>query len=148
VLLALAIIFLIFVFFKYGKKVKDNPTIFTHQTLKDLQALKNKKYIEKDNYRAFYVELIEIMRHFLTKQYHFPADVLLTDDLIAFMKENNTISQKNEAIIEEVFVRGDLVKFAKTFPTVEVMDKDWKDCEKLVKNSIKDIEFENLRKDV
>lgn len=142
------IVFLIFVFRKYGKKVESKPQSLTHKTLLELTNLKNKKYIEKGDFRSFYVELIDIMRGFLSLQYRIPADVLLTDDLIAYMKQNHSISEKNEAIIEEVFLRGDLVKFAKIFPDTATMSADCSACEDLVKASIKDIEFENLRKDV
>lgn len=151
VFLAIAIISLIFVIVmlvKYGRKNKDSPVVATNQTLKELDSLKKKKYIEEGNYRSFYVELIEISRKFITKQYRIPADVLLTDDLIVLMKENNTISQDNEKIVEDVFLRGDLVKFAKTFPDKDVMEKDFAEIRDFVQRSSKDIEFENLRKDV
>lgn len=133
---------------KYGRKSKDSPVVSTNQTLKELDSLKKKKYIEEGNYRSFYVELIDISRKFITKQYRIPADVLLTDDLIVLMKENNTISQDNEKIVEDVFLRGDLVKFAKTFPDKDLMEKDFTEIRDFVKRSSKDIEFENLRKDV
>ncbi|MCX8532873.1 BatD family protein [Chryseobacterium luquanense] len=133
---------------KYGRKSKDSPVVATNQTLKELDSLKKKKYIEDGNYRLFYVELIDISRKFITKQYRIPADVLLTDDLIVLMKENNTISQDNEKIVEDVFLRGDLVKFAKTFPDKDLMEKDFAEIRDFVKRSSKDIEFENLRKDV
>ena len=110
--------------------------------------LEKKKYAEKGNYRMFYVELIDITRAFLVKQYHIPADVLLTDDLIDLMKKNNTISQENERVVEDVFLRGDLVKFAKTFPDKATMEKDLTEITDFVKRSSKDLEFENLRKDV
>lgn len=133
---------------KYGRKSKDSPVVATNQTLKELDLLKKKKYIEEGNYRSFYVELIDISRKFITKQYRIPADVLLTDDLIVLMKENNTISQDNEKIVEDVFLRGDLVKFAKTFPDKDLMEKDFAEIRDFVQRSSKDIEFENLRKDV
>ena len=93
----------------------------------------------------FYVELIDISRHFITKQYKIPADVLLTDDLIDVMKLNNVISSENEKIIENVFQRGDLVKFAKTFPDQPLMQKDFDDVKEFVKRSSKDLEAEQLR---
>lgn len=151
VLVAIAFICLIFVivmFVKYGRRRKSSPIVATNQTLKELDSLKKKKYIEEGNYRSFYVELIDISRKFITKQYRIPADILLTDDLIVLMKENNTISQDNEKIVEDVFLRGDLVKFAKTFPDKEVMEKDFAEIRAFVQRSSKDIEFENLRKDV
>ncbi|WP_288460767.1 BatD family protein [uncultured Chryseobacterium sp.] len=150
ILAAIAVICLIIaviMFIKYGRKPKDSPVVATNQTLKELDSLKKKKYVESGNYRSFYVELIDISRKFIAKQYRVPADVLLTDDLIDVMKKNNTISQENEKIVEDVFLRGDLVKFAKTFPDQVTMEKDFADIRDFVKRSSKDLEFENLRKD-
>jgi hypothetical protein len=147
-LAALALIIAIVMFVKWGRKSKSSPVVATNQTLKELDSLKKKKYIEGGNFRSFYVELIDISRNFITKQYHLPADVLLTDDLIDVMKKNNTISQDNEKVIEDVFLRGDLVKFAKTFPDQDTMEKDFANIRDFVKRSSKDLEFENLRKDV
>lgn len=144
----IALIIAIVMIIKYGRKSKDSPVVATNQTLKELDSLKKKKYVETGNYRSFYVELMEISRNFITKQYRLPADVLLTDDLIDLMKKNNTISQENERVVEEVFLRGDLVKFAKTFPDKDTMEKDLREITDFVKRSSKDLEFENLRKDV
>ena len=96
----------------------------------------------------FYVELIDITRSFLTTQYGVPANVLLTDDLIDHLKQSNTISIENEKVVEDIFLRGDMVKFAKTFPDQPMMEKDFEDIRNFVKRSSKDLEFEKLRKDV
>ncbi|GGG50095.1 hypothetical protein [Epilithonimonas arachidiradicis] len=144
-LIIIAIIVLIIGIVKWGRKRKDSPVVTTNQTLKDLEKLRKKNYIENENFRAFYVELIEITRGFITKQYQIPADVLLTDDLIDYMKNTNAISQENEKIVEDIFLRGDLVKFAKTIPTKEIMSKDFTAIRDFVKRSTKDVEAENLR---
>ena len=144
-LVVLSLIFIIYQIIKYGKKRKNYPQKMTNQTLKDLELLKKKKYMENGDYRSFYVELIDIARNFMTKQYDIPADVLLTDDLIGVMKTNNTISPENEKIIEEIFLRGDLVKFAKTFPDQTMMSSDFEDMKGFVKRSSKDLEAEELR---
>ncbi|WDF48553.1 hypothetical protein PQ459_08745 [Chryseobacterium sp. KACC 21268] len=144
-LLIIAIIVLIYGIIKWGRKRKDSPAVTTNQTLKDLDKLKKKNYIEDQNFRAFYVELIEISRAFITKQYQIPADVLLTDDLIVYMKQTNAISPENEKVVEDIFLRGDLVKFAKTIPNQEIMTKDFAEIRAFVKRSTKDIEAENLR---
>ena len=145
VLILLALIFLIYYFIRYSKRRKNSPVIMTNQTLKDLEALKKKKFIENGDYRSFYVELIDISRKFITKQYRIPADVLLTDDLIEMMKQNNSISPENETIVENIFLRGDLVKFAKTFPDEIAMQKDFDAMKTFVKRSSKDLEIEQLR---
>ena len=149
VLGAFIVIALLFVFlgmFKngvFGKNNKEKPSI--HKTLLDLKNLEKKKYAENGNFRMFYVELIDITRDFLTKQYRIPADVLLTDDLIDLMKKTNRISTENEKVVEEIFLRGDLVKFAKAFPTKELMQKDFGEIYDFVERSTVDIEAEHLR---
>lgn len=145
VLILLALLFIIYQLVRYAKRRKTSPVIMTNQTLKDLENLKKKKFIENGDYRSFYVELIDISRNFITKQYKIPADVLLTDDLIDVMKVNNTISPENEKIVENIFLRGDLVKFAKTFPDQSVMENDFNDMKTFVKRSSKDLEAEQLR---
>lgn len=145
VLIVIALIFIIYQLIKYGKREKSSPIVRTNQTLKQLELLKKKQYIEDGNYRSFYVELLDIARIFITKQYKIPADVLLTDDLIDVIKLNNTISPENEKIIEDIFLRGDLVKFAKVFPDQENMQTDFDQLKTFVKRSSKDLEDEQLR---
>ena len=144
-LILIAIIFLIYMFIKYRKRKNSDPVVMTNQTLKELEQLKKKNYIEDGNYRLFYVELLDISRNFITKQYKIPANVLLTDDLIDIMKLNNTISPENEKIVENIFVRGDLVKFAKVFPDQKNMQDDFDSLKSFVKNSSQDLEVEQLR---
>lgn len=144
--IVIALLFVFLGMFKngvFGKNNKEKPSI--HKTLLDLKNLEKKKYAENGNFRMFYVELIDITREFLTKQYRIPADVLLTDDLIDLMKHTNKISTENEKIVEEIFLRGDLVKFAKTFPTKELMQKDFGEIYDFVERSTVDIEGEHLR---
>lgn len=148
VLILIAAAFIIYQLIKYGKRRKSDPIVMTNQTLKELELLKKKKYIEDGNYRSFYVELLDITRKFITKQYTIPADVLLTDDLIDVMKLNNTIAPENEKIIETIFLRGDLVKFAKVFPDQKDMQSDFDDLKTFVKRSSKDLEIEQLRSGV
>ena len=145
VLIVLALIFAIYKFIRYGKRRKSSPIMMTNQTLKDLENLRKKKFMENGDYRSFYIELIDISRTFITKQYQIPADVLLTDDLIDVMKLNNTISPQNETIVENIFLRGDLVKFAKTFPDQPMMEKDFEDIKSFVRSSSKDLEMDQLR---
>lgn len=144
-LVVIGIIFLIVYYIKYGRKVKDSPKVLTNQTLKELDRLKKKNYIQNGNYRMYYVELIDITREFLTKQYKIPANVLLTDDLIDYIKTSNIISEQNEKVIEDIFQRGDLVKFAKTIPNSDMMEKDFNDIKTMVQRSTKDVEAEQLR---
>ena len=57
VLILLATIFIIYQLIKYGQRKKSDPVVMTNQTLRELDQLKKKNYIENGNYRLFYVEL-------------------------------------------------------------------------------------------
>ena len=124
-LVILGILGFVFLFI-LNRKVKnlrvENPAL---KTLKKLEQLKNKKLIEKSEYRLFYVELIEICRGYLADNKHIPADILLTEDLIDLMKSKHYISDEEIEVFEKVLTRGDLVKFAKTIPEKNTMESDF-----------------------
>ena len=61
------------------------------------------------------------------------------------LKHTNKISPENEKIVEEVFLRGDLVKFAKIIPNQELMERDFLEIYEFVERSVTDIEAEHLR---
>ena len=61
------------------------------------------------------------------------------------MKRTNKISEANEKVVEEVLLRGDMVKFAKMFPDKETMEEDFDKIYDFVKRSSEDIEAEHLR---
>lgn len=148
VLMGIALIVFAVGLYKYFSKPKDTPKVWTNQTLKALEQLRKKNYISKGETRQFYVELIDLMRNFILVQYKISADVLLTEDLVAVMRESNVISKSNETRLEEVLKMGDQVKFAKIFPHAELMEKHWEMMRQVVKDSLKDVETEQLRSGV
>ena len=131
-LVILGILGFVFLFI-LNRKVKnlrvENPAL---KTLKKLEQLKNKKLIEKSEYRLFYVELIEICRGYLADNKHIPANILLTEDLIDLMKSKHYISDEEIEVFEKVLTRGDLVKFAKTIPEKNTMESDFDSIKNIV----------------
>lgn len=147
-LLVIAIIFMIIVLKKYAFGPKDKPKEITNKTLRQLEALAKKNYLKNGEIRQYYVELVDIARSFVTEQYHLPADVLLTEDLVEAMKKSNTISPENEAILEDLLKTGDQVKFAKNFPTAEEAQQQLEALRAVAKRSRQDVETEKLREGV
>ena len=131
-LVILGILGFVFLFI-FNRKVKnlhvENPAL---KTLKKLEQLKNKNLIEKNEYRFFYVELIEICRGYLADNKHIPADILLTEDLIDLMKSKHYISDEEIEVFEKVLTRGDLVKFAKTIPEKNTMESDFDSIKNII----------------
>jgi len=97
-----------------------------------LEQLKGKNLIEKNEYRLFYVELIEICRGYLADNKQIPADILLTEDLIDLMKSKHYISDEEIEVFEKVLTRGDLVKFAKTIPEKNTMESDFDSIKNII----------------
>jgi len=131
-LVILGILGFVFLFI-FNRKVKnlrvENPAL---KTLKKLELLKSKNLIEKNEYRLFYVELIEICRGYLADNKHIPADILLTEDLIDLMKSKHYISDEEIEVFEKVLTRGDLVKFAKTIPEKSMMESDFDSIKNII----------------
>lgn len=147
-LLLIAIVFMIIVLKKYAFGPKDQPKEITNKTLRQLEALVKKNYLKNGEIRQYYVELVDIARSFVTEQYHLPADVLLTEDLVEAMKQNNIISPENEAAIEDLLKTGDQVKFAKIFPEEELARQQLEALRAVAKRSRQDVETEKLREGV
>lgn len=131
-LVILGILGFVFLFI-FNRKVKnlrvENPAL---KTLKKLEQLKNKNLIEKNEYRLFYVELIEICRGYLADNKQIPADILLTEDLIDLMKSKHYISDEEIEVFKKVLTRGDLVKFAKTIPEKNTMESDFDSIKNII----------------
>ena len=124
---------LMFIFIKKrSAKKKISPTISPNKFLHDLAQLKTKKLIESGEHRLFYIKLLEIIRDFLQSKYQIPADILLTDDLIDFIKKSHILSKENTKILEELLTRGDLVKFAKSIPSSEMIQADLENVENFI----------------
>lgn len=134
VLLLIVISFLVIFFTKYSRKKTIEHGKITNHIRKDLEQLKQKQYIEKGEFRTFYIELIDICRAFLMARYGIPANVLLTDDLIDYINQNQSISIENKKMIKDILLRGDLVKFAKTIPHQDLMKDDLMRVEAWIKS--------------
>jgi BatD DUF11 like domain len=140
-----ALIFLIVGFWKYARKQKIEAQKPSNKYQKALEMLKAKQYIENEESRLFYIELIDIARAFLAQQYHFPAMELLTDDLLALIAKNNQMSPAATDIVASVFPRADMAKFAKIQWPAQQMQADYQAIEKLIALPVVDLETENLR---
>lgn len=144
-LVLLAIIFLLWKFSTRGKNIKNSMKLARNRFLKQLSDIEKKNYIENENYRSFYVEILDLCRDFIDYEYQIPAKVLFTEDLFLILNRSNKISLQNQRNIEELLQRGDAVKFAVKIPTQEGMKKDLEFMKFFVKNAHIEIEYENLR---
>lgn len=132
---ALALLIAIIFIAKYIRAERSEPKRALNSALKELSQLKKKKYLEKGDYRSYYVELIDLTRNYLTKRFSVPADVLLTDDLIVFLRNKQILTEETTAKLSAVLVRGDQVKFAKIYPNTETAEKDYQTVKTMLKET-------------
>ena len=53
-----------------------------------------------------------------------------------FIKKSHILSKENTKILEELFTRGDLVKFAKSIPSSEMMQADLENVENFIMKNL------------
>lgn len=118
-LIALAIVLVL----RYRKRRKD-PEAFSFKpqepahviAFRELDRLKEQKLWEKGEVKSYYTRLTEITRHYIERQYGFPAMERTTSEILrAFRKVNPDDSMLDE-MLEGLLMLSDLVKFAKEDP--------------------------------
>ena len=102
-----------------------------------LQELDEKKLIEQNRIKAYYVELTDIVRSFIEREMHIPALESTTDELIETITDFNSSSKLNipeDTLnkLRRLLQEADLVKFAKMKPLLNEIDLHRKDAETVI----------------
>ena len=118
----------------------------SEMALYDLQRLKYSGLIDEGSYKQFYVELSNILRLFLGRQYNFLAIDRTSKEILNYLKKNeDDISIRSQ--VDDLLSSYDLTKFAKYNPkreeaeniiietekTVKEIDKLWRDQVEVIK---------------
>ena len=107
------------------------------RALLELRRLENSKYLIQDEFKKYYSELTQIVRAYLEEDIQVAALESTTTQLIEKLEllkdsgrlqvEDNTIQQ-----FEQILHTADLVKFAKSKPSMSVAEEDRKAVELIV----------------
>ncbi|RKY35174.1 MAG: hypothetical protein DRP69_02345 [Candidatus Duberdicusella sinuisediminis] len=104
-------------FFFRKRKPSSQVKIPPHQqAYKKLELLKSKDYLERGDFKSFYVELSNILRDYIEERFQIKALEMTTEEFFSFLREANYFSPEQKNILKEVFSFSDLVKFAKFSP--------------------------------
>jgi len=109
----------LYLFWKYRKAkhspaIEKTPVLPIHEVaLQELNALNDKRLLQRGEAREHFFELSEIYRRYLGARYHFPALDSTTEEITRYLKKQNglELSLQNEAI--RILIKSDLIKFAK-----------------------------------
>ncbi|MCP4566031.1 MAG: hypothetical protein GY841_00465 [FCB group bacterium] len=99
-----------------------------------LVLLKEKKLIQAGEITPFYVELSDIIRNYLGRQFGFDAIDMTTEE-VADILTDLEIDDSFRNGIDRFLKHADLVKFAKYFPSADRPDQDWDEGYRLIDGS-------------
>jgi hypothetical protein len=94
-----------------------------------LDQLENSQYLIKEEYKAYYSELTNIVRGYLEEEVHIAALESTTDQLIErleLLRDSGTLTLEQETITQfkQILQTADLVKFAKSTPEMRAAEQD------------------------
>jgi hypothetical protein len=129
-----------FFYFRHKrKKAVSEQQIPLHEIVKmELEKLKGAGLIEAGNFKEYYFRLSEILRHYLEKRFRFPAKERTSEELLKDIQKINDIRENYKFSLKDFLKRSDWVKFAKTNPLKNEIEKDSKLVEDIF-NSTKPI---------
>lgn len=94
-----------------------------------LDQLENSQYLIKEEYKAYYSELTNIVRGYLEEEVHVAALESTTDQLIErleLLRDSGALTLESETITQfkQILQTADLVKFAKSTPEIWAAEQD------------------------
>jgi len=81
-----------------------------------LAELEKKDFIRQGQTKAYYVELSNIVRHYLENRFNIRAPEMTTEEFLLKVKEDSSLSVEHKGLLRDFLVTSDLVKFAKYQP--------------------------------
>jgi len=117
------ILFLIFYIRKRRKAIPPSPKPLIpplEELELSLKGLADKKLFQKGKVKFHFIELTQIFKRFISRNYHFNAEDFTTEETLYYLKQ-----KEQENLIRDnmrfVFNTADLVKFAKFIPDETVL---------------------------
>ena len=117
------------------KKTKDEkePKRPAHQIAYEALALLEKKdYISRGEIEAYYVELSDIVRHYIENRFDIRAPEMTTEEFLEFVKNDKKLTTEQKSLLRNFLYHCDLVKFAKYNPDVKEIKLSFDSAKKLV----------------
>jgi len=103
------------------RRIKVEPKIPPHiLAMQEIERVKNTKESHKEDPKAYYTELTDIIRNYIFGRFNFNALEMTSSEIIDKLMEINEKEDIKE--LKELFQTADLVKFAKHNPLINEKD--------------------------
>lgn len=116
VLLILGGVFALILLKKKQEESKAPPTPAHIIAYEALAALEKKDYIHQGQTKAYYIELSDIVRHYIENRFNIRAPEMTTEEFLLKVKEDSSLSVEHKGLLRDFLTNCDLVKFAKYQP--------------------------------
>lgn len=124
---------------KYNILKEPEVIIPAHITaLEELDKIKEKKIWQQGKYKAYYTELTDVIRVYISKRYDVNAMESTSDETLSMLKDFE-IEKTTISLLMSIFQLADLVKFAKWNPLQDECSKSLSEAYSFV-NQTKEIE--------
>lgn len=84
-----------------------------------LEALKAKGLISAGRIKEYYVELSNIIRHYIEERFIIKAPEMTTEEFLFALRDSGTLTGSHKNLLKEFLTMCDIVKFAKYGPAEE-----------------------------
>lgn len=110
----------------------------------ELEVLRQKQLWQSQQFKAYYTELTEILRRYISNRYAIDAMEQTSDDIISGFRRNKELKEKKEEIklLSDVLQVADLVKFAKWQPLPDECERSFHQVTQFIDNT-KEVITEN-----
>ena len=100
-----------------------------------LEKLSHKHYPEQGMFKVFYIELSDIVRHYLENRFQIKAPEMTTEEFLNFVKTSPDLRADHKEILKDFLNGCDMVKFAKHVPSVNEAQANFELAKKLIEET-------------
>ena len=133
----LFLIILVGIIFCWRKRKKTAPAAVIvkspwEKAYEALSALEKSTLLSQLQFKEFYSQLSDIVRHYLEERFHYKAPEMTTEEFLLSLKGSDQLNEKQKDILKEFLTSCDMVKFAKYVPVIEEAKKSLQLARQLV----------------
>ena len=100
------------------QKIEAAPVAAWERAYARLENLKSSKIIERIYLKPFYIELSDIIRHYLEERFAIKAPEMTTEEFLDSLRTSPILNDIQQKTLKEFLYTCDMVKFAKLQPTI------------------------------
>ncbi len=118
---------------KKGQKEFAYPSKPAHQIAYEaLELLRNKNLPVIGNVKEYYIDLSDIVRHYIENRFDIRAPEMTTEEFLFSLRDSGDLTGTHKNLLKEFLSHCDMVKFAKYGPTQEEIEGSFNVAKKLV----------------